>query len=93
MDAGKFKQVTLEIPPLIGHIPQHITYKIFPVDIIKCEDKNGRPYELPNSPKLEIRFTDFDNNHTTFYFDTIFVSDISVTGSKSRYLGLKKQFH
>jgi len=67
-----------------------VTYRSYPVDFIKCVDKDGKDMVLKNSPSIEIRFTDTDNKRTTFYFDRIFVSENAVSGVRSRFLIMKK---
>lgn len=80
-DTSKFKQVKTQGP--MGDVAK---YKAYPLDVIKCFDKNGNPVTLTNSPALEIRFTDIDNKKTTFYFDRIFVKGDSVQGGQSRFV-------
>jgi hypothetical protein len=66
------------------------TYSIYPIDSIRCVDKNGKPFLLKNGPSLEIRFTDNNNKRNTFYFDRIYVVRDSITGYQSRILSIKK---
>lgn len=66
------------------------TYSIYPIDSVRCVDKNGKWFLLKNSPALEIRFTDINNKKTTFYFDHVYVIRDSITGLRSHILGLKK---
>lgn len=80
-DTSKFKQVKTQGP--MGDV---ITYKTYPIDVIKCKDKDGNQVALTNSPALEIRFTDINNKRTTFYFDRIFVKGDSVQGGQSRII-------
>ena len=61
-----------------------------PIDYIKCEDKYHNPYELKNSPSIEIRFTENNNKRTIFYFDRIYLQDTLIIGDRSRFLGLRK---
>lgn len=63
-----------------------VKYDIYPIDTIKCIDENGHMVLLKNSPSLEIRFTDNNNNKNTFYFDLISVHKDSVSGAKSRFI-------
>lgn len=68
-------------------------YLANPITKIKCTDKNGNPYEMDNSPAIEIRFTysdNFKNKRTTFYFDRVYVTDKTVTGFRSRFMRLVK---
>jgi hypothetical protein len=73
-----------------GPVGDIVTYKTYPIDIIKCIDKKGNPVELKNSPALEIRFTDVRNKKIIFYFDLLQVDEISVTGDRSRLIRSKK---
>jgi len=67
-----------------------IKYETYPIDFIKCIDKNGTTIALKNSPALEIRFTDNNNKRTLFYFDRIFLKGDSVRGSQSRFFSVIK---
>jgi len=81
MDTSKLKEVTTR-----GPMGDKVKYKTFPIDFIKCVDKNGNPIELQNSPSLEIRFTDTNNKKTIFYFDLISVDETYVRGVQSRFI-------
>ena len=81
MDTSKLKEVTTR-----GPMGDKVKYKTFPIDFIKCVDKNGNPVELKNSPSLEIRFTDTNNKKTIFYFDLISVDETYVRGVQSRFI-------
>lgn len=81
MDSSSMKEVTTR-----GPVGDKVTYKTYPIDYIKCVDKNGAPFELKNSPSIEIRFTDTNNKKTIFYFDRISVDQNYVTGVKSRFI-------
>jgi hypothetical protein len=85
MKPADMKEVTVQ-----GPLGEKTTYKTFPQDSIDCIDKKGRNIRLEKLPSLEIRFTDSNNKKTVFYFDRIFVTDTSVTGTYSRILGLQK---
>lgn len=63
-----------------------VKYKTYPIDIIRCVDKNGNPAELENSPSVEIRFTDSNNKKTLFYFDLLRVDNTSISGVQSRHM-------
>jgi hypothetical protein len=73
-----------------GPMGDVVSYKTYPIDLIKCVDKNNNPFELRNSPSIEIRFTDFNNKRTVFYFDQIYVKDSTVTGDGSRFISYRK---
>ena len=81
IDTSKLKEVTTR-----GPMGDKVKYKTFPMDFIKCVDKNGNPVELQNSPSLEIRFTDTNNKKTIFYFDLISVDETYVRGVQSRFI-------
>ena len=81
IDTSKLKEVTTR-----GPMGDKVKYKTFPIDFIKCVDKNGNPIELQNSPSLEIRFTDTNNKKTIFYFDLISVGETYVRGVQSRFI-------
>ena len=80
-DTSNLKEVATRGP--MGDIVKYTTY---PIDIIKCVDKNGKPVELKNSPSIEIRFTDDNNKRTLFYFDLLRVDNTSVSGVQSRHM-------
>lgn len=68
-------------------------YVANPASHIKCIDKNDNPHMLDNGPAIEIRFTWSDHGktrRTVFYFDRMFVTDSTVVGVRSRYLGIRK---
>ncbi len=67
-----------------------ISYKTYPIEYIKCVDKNNNPIELKNRPSIEIRFTDKNNKRTIFYFDQIYVQDSIVIGDGSRFINHQK---
>jgi len=87
MDTSQLKEVTTR-----GPMGDKVKYKTFPINFIKCVDKNGNPVELKNSPSLEIRFTDTNNKKTIFYFDLISVDETYVSGVQSRFItSIKKK--
>lgn len=81
IDTSKYKEVTTR-----GPIGDKVKYKTAPIDFIKCVDKNGNNMELKNSPSLEIRFTDNNNQKTIFYFDLITVDQTYVSGVQSKFM-------
>ena len=81
MDSSKLKNVTTR-----GPMGDQVTYQTYPIDFIKCIDKNGNPVDLKNSPSIEIRFTDINNKKTIFYFDLLSVNETSVSGVRSRFI-------
>ena len=85
MNQSDMKEVTVQ-----GPVGKRVKYKTFPRDSVNCIDKNGNVILLEKIPSLEIRFTDSNNKKTVFYFDRMFVTDTSVSGTYSRILGLQK---
>lgn len=81
LDTIKLREVTT-----LGPMGDQVTYKTYPIDYIKCVDKKGNPFDLKNSPSLEIRFTDNNDKRTTFYFDLISVDHTYVSGVQSRFI-------
>jgi hypothetical protein len=84
------KSVELRTVNTQGPMGDVVSYKTYPIDFIKCVDKNNNPFELRNSPSIEIRFTDINNKRTVFYFDQIYVQDSTVTGDGSRFISYCK---
>ncbi len=80
-DTSDLKEVATRGPA--GDI---VRYKIYPIHIIHCLDKNGNPAELKNSPSVEIRFTDNNNKKTLFYFDLLRVDNTLISGIQSRHM-------
>ena len=86
MDSSHLRTVTTR-----GPLGNRVTYQAYDIDFIKCVDDKGNDFELPNSPSIEIRFTDSNNRRTIFYFDLMRVNDSTVNGGLSRTLfGLRK---
>ncbi|MDE5422347.1 hypothetical protein L3073_09035 [Ancylomarina sp. DW003] len=73
-----------------GPMGNIVEYKTYPIDYIKCVDKNNNPTELKNGPSIEIRFTEKNNKRTIFYFDQIYIKDSMVIGDRSRFIQYKK---
>ncbi|MBO9682819.1 MAG: hypothetical protein J7502_09175 [Flavisolibacter sp.] len=73
-----------------GPLGEQTIYKTFKQDSVDCINKKGQWICIEKIPSLEIRFTDVNNKKTVFYFDRIFVTDTSVSGTYSRILGLRK---
>ena len=74
-----------------GPMGDVVSYETYPIDYIKCVDKNNNPFLLKNSPSIEIRFTDKNNKRTYFYFDQIYVQDAIVFGDGSRFINYQKK--
>jgi len=73
-----------------GPMGDVVEYKTYPIDNIKCVDKDNNPAELKNSPSIEIRFTEKNNKRTIFYFDQIYVQDSMIIGDGSRFMQYQK---
>ena len=87
IDSTKLKLVHTRGPA--GDIADYLAN---PIDYIKCVDKQNNPFELKNSPSVEIRFTEKNNKRTIFYFDRIYLRDDSlIVGNMSRFIYLKKE--
>lgn len=85
IDSTKLKVVNTRGPA--GDIAQ---YPANPIEYIKCVDKNNNPFELKNSPSIEIRFTEQNNKRTVYYFDRVFLQDTLIIGDMSRFIHYKK---
>lgn len=81
MDASSMREVTTR-----GPMGDKVKYKTYPIDYIHAVDKNGNPVTIPNSPAIEIRFTDSANKRTLFYFDLMRIDGDNITGTQSRFL-------
>ena len=82
IDSTRFRQVNV-----IGPIGETYNYLANPLRTINCVDKKGNPFELVNSPSIEIRFTYGDKNkRTIYYFDRIYVNDSCIIGVQSRFI-------
>lgn len=73
-----------------GPMGDIVEYKTYPINYIKCVDKDNNPIELKNSPSIEIRFTEKNNKRTTFYFDQVYVQDSMIIGDGSRFIRYQK---
>ncbi len=76
----------LKIVNAIGPIGEKFSYLSNAIDTIYCVDDNNKPFKLLNSPSIEIRFTDNNDDRTIFYFDTVFLQDSLIIGTKSRFI-------
>lgn len=74
-----------------GPMGDVVTYKTYPIDYIKCVDKKNNPFQLKNSPSIEVRVTDKNNRKTYFYFDQMFVQDSILKGDGSRFFHYPKK--
>lgn len=62
------------------------SYHTFPIDEIRCLNKDGEPFTLQVKPSIEIRITKLDGKKTVFYFDKIRVENGIIEGSQSKIL-------
>jgi hypothetical protein len=85
VDSTKLRTVEVNIP--IAAV-QGITnlYKANPIDTIDCIDGDNHPVRLANSPSIEMRVTQKNDDRTIFYFDTVYLQDSVIHGAKSRFL-------
>jgi len=89
----QFKDIDLTELKMVntrGPMGDIVSYKTYPIEYIKCVDKNNNPFELRNSPAIEIRFTEKNNKRTTLYFDQIYIQDSLVIGDGSRFFYFQK---
>ncbi len=86
IDSTSLKPVIVKDPAGTRHV-----YLANPIDFIYCEDKDGNQHKLQNNPSIEIRFTDYKNKRTVFYFDRVFMNDSVIIGYRSRFAGLKQE--
>ena len=82
IDSSKLVEVRL-----LGPFGEGGTYPANPIKTIRCVDKNNQEHLLPNGPSIEARFTYDANKKVIFYFDRLFVTDSTVTGIRSRFIG------
>jgi|SRR5436190_7637562 hypothetical protein len=88
---GGMKETDMKEMVVQGPLGERTRYKTFPQDSVDCT-KKGQWIRLEKAPSLEIRFTNDHNKKTVYYFDRIFVTDTTVSGTYSRMLGFKKPF-
>jgi hypothetical protein len=81
MEESSMREVTTR-----GPMGDRVKYKTYPIDYIHAVDKNGNPVTIPNSPSIEIRFTDSANKRTLFYFDLMRIEGDNITGTQSRFM-------
>ena len=85
IDSTKFRMVEINVLIIIYGITAN-SYMANPIDTIYCVDENNKTVKLLNSPSIEIRFTEMNDDRTIFYFDTIYLQDSLIVGAKSRTL-------
>lgn len=58
------------------------------IESIKCTDKNGKEKIVKVNTNTGIRLTDNNDKKETLYFDSVFLRDSLLYGSKSHFLTL-----
>ena len=85
IDSTKLRKVESNIP-VIFYGSSSYSYLANPIDTIDCVTEDGKPVRLVNSPSIEVRFTERNDDRTIFYFDTVYLQDSLIVGAKSRYI-------
>ena len=81
IDSSMLKDVVVKGPIMRYY------YKATPITKIKCTNKEGKPFEITNSPSIETRITyGYKNKRAIFYFDRIYVGKNVVFGVESRFM-------
>jgi hypothetical protein len=83
--------VNLKVVNTKGPMGDVVSYKTYPIDYIECVDKENNPFDLKNSPSIEVRITDRNNKKTYLYFDQMYVQDSILKGDGSRFMYFHKQ--
>jgi hypothetical protein len=83
IDSTKLRMVEINVPVYIAGITSY-SYPANPIDTIYCVDEDNKPVKIANSPSIEIRFTDKNDDRTIFYFDTVYLQDTLIVGAESR---------
>ncbi len=58
------------------------------IEAIKCKDKTGKDVMFQVKPQTAIRLTDSSGKRIQLYFDSLFLRDSLVYGSKSHFITL-----
>lgn len=58
------------------------------IDSVKCKDKHGNDAIIPIKTQTGIRMVDNSGRKITLYFDSVFLKDSLVYGSKSHFITL-----
>jgi len=85
IDSTKLRMVEINVPVVIRGVTTN-SYPANPIDTIYCVDDKNNPFKIANSPSIEIRFTEKNDDRTIFYFDTIYLEDSLIVGAKSRLI-------
>ena len=64
----------------------NMSYKSNHIDKIRVVDKDGKKYELKNSPAIEMRIILKNNKKHHFYFDTVYLQNDTLIGGRSRFI-------
>lgn len=64
-----------------------IRYDSNNIDKLIVYDKENNPLYLNNDPSIEMRVTHRNGKKYHFYFDTVFLFNESLKGSRSRFIG------
>jgi len=82
----------LERAEINDSLSSNITsYNAINLDYLTVNDKNGKNFQLPNSPSVEIRITLNNGKRKIFYLDTVTLENDTLKGLKSKILGLKNK--
>ncbi|PZR23200.1 MAG: hypothetical protein DI539_03680 [Flavobacterium psychrophilum] len=71
--------------------PSKINYSANRIKKIAVTDKQGLTSHLDNSPSIEMRITQKNGKRFVVYFDTVELRNDTLSGSRSRYLGMPKK--
>jgi hypothetical protein len=85
IDSTHLRMVESNVPVMLFGVSSY-SYFANPIDTIDCVDANNKQVRLANSPSIEIRFTENNDDRTIFYFDTIYLQDSLIVGAKSRFI-------
>lgn len=90
IDSSKLQFVSITMPQPGSFTTTSSSYLANPIYTIICFDKDNNKTELISSPSIEMRITENSKKRTIFYFDTVYIENSRVVGSRSRFLSLKK---
>jgi len=85
IDSTKLRMVEINVPVYIAGVTSN-SYPANTIDTIYCVNEDNKPVKLVNSPSIEIRFTDKNDDRTIFYFDTVYLQDTLIVGAESRII-------
>ncbi|ADB39254.1 hypothetical protein [Spirosoma linguale] len=58
------------------------------IEKVQVADKSGNLFDRPVMPHTAVRLTDLNGRRTTLYFDSLFLKDSLLFGSKSHFISL-----